>query len=93
MKTRLAVISEYSKGRTFEEAVDNLIETNRGLMNGGFKKLEVPVREMARRFFHSWFCERHQEAEVKYIIVEVYDEGHEQWLIDYSAGVEVLPCQ
>ena len=93
MKTRLAVISEYSKGRTFDEAVGNLIETNRGLMNGSFNKVEVSDRDRARRFFHSWFNEIIGEAEVKYIIVETYDEEHEQWLIDYSAGVEVLPCR
>ena len=93
MKTRLAVISEYSKGRTFDEAVDNLIETDRGLMNGSFKKVEVSDRDRARRFFHSWFNEIIGEGEVKYIIVETYDEDYGEWRVDYSAGVEVLPCQ
>ena len=90
MKTRLCVISEYSKGRSFAEAVDILFRN--GLMNGSYNRVRMIDRECARQFFRSCYYETIREAEVKYIIVETYDEEHEQWLIDYSAGVEVLPC-
>ena len=90
MKTRLSVVMEYSKGRNFEEAVANLFKN--GLMNGSYKIAEVETREQARKLCKSWFCIAQHEAEVKYIIVETYDEEHEQWLIDFSEGIEVLPC-
>ena len=91
MKSRIFVISEYSKGRSFEEAVDILFRV--GLMNGSYNAVRVIDREQARNFFRSWFNVVHREAEVKYIVVETYDEEHEQWLIDYSEGIEILPCQ
>lgn len=91
MKTRIRIISEYSKGRSFEEAVDILFRE--GLMHGRYKAVRMIDREQARKFFRSWFNEVHREAEVKYIVVETYDEEHEQWLIDYSEGIEILPCQ
>ena len=91
MKTRIRVISEYSKGRSFEEAVDILFRE--GLMHGSYKAVRMIDREQARNFFRSWFNEVHREAEVKYIVVETYDEEHEQWLIDYSEGIEILPCR
>ena len=91
MKSRLSVITEYSKGRTFAEAVDILFRN--GLMNGSYERVRVIYRECARQFFRSCYYETIREAEVKYIIVETYDEEHEQWLINYSAGVEVLPCR
>ena len=90
MKSGILVVSEYSKGRNFEEAVANLFKN--GLMKGKYSTVRVIDRKQAQMFFRSWFCEIHQEGEVKYIVVEKYDEEHEQWLIDYSAGVEVLPC-
>ena len=51
MKSRLSVVTEYSKGRNFEE------------------------------------------AEVKYIVAENYDEEDDEWYIDFSEGIEILPCQ
>ena len=90
MKSGILVVSEYSKGRNFEEAVANLFKN--GLMNGKYSTVRMINRERARQSFHSCYYETLREAEVKYLIVETYDEEHEQWLIDYSAGVEVLPC-
>lgn len=91
MKSRLFVVTEYSKGRTFDEAVDILFRE--GLMNGSYSAIRMRDREQARRFYCSWFNKKYREAEVKYIIVEKYDEEYEQWLIDYSEGIEILPCQ
>ena len=91
MKSRLSVITVYSKGRSFAEAVDILFRN--GLMNGGYNRVRMISRERARQLFRSCYYETLQEAEVKYILVEVYDEEHEQWLIDYSEGIEILPCR
>ena len=90
MKTRLSVITEYSKGRTFDEAVDILFRG--GLMNGSYKIAEVESREQARKLCKSWFCMNMHEAEVKYIVtVKQDEEGGERW-VDYTEGIEVLPC-
>lgn len=90
MKTRLSVLMEYSRGRTFEEAVANLF-TN-GLMNGIYNQIEVVDREQAQ-LFRSWFHEISREAEVKYIVTEKYDEEKGEWYVDYTEGIEILPCQ
>ena len=89
MKTRLSVVSEYSHGNTFEDAVANLFEN--GLMDGSYKIAEAESREQARRDYHSWYSEVHHEAEVSYIVTEKYDEDYDEWLVDYSEGIEVLP--
>ena len=92
MKARLSVVSEYSEGRNFEESVANLFEN--GLMNGSYKVFEdVTTRKEARRGFCSWYNPVFGEAEVKYIVVETYDEEYDEWSVDYSEGIEVLPCQ
>ncbi len=91
MKTRIRLISEYSRGKTFEEAVENLFKN--GLMTGSYSTVRLIDCEQARMFLRSWFCEIHQMGEVKYIVVETYDEEHDEWEVDYSAGVEVLPCR
>lgn len=92
MKARLSVVSEYSEGRTFEDAVANLFQN--GLMNGSYKLFEgVDSREQARRGFRSWYNPVIGEAEVKYIVVETYNEKYDEWEVDYSEGIEVLPCQ
>ena len=90
MKSRIKVICEYSRGKTFEEAVENLFKN--GLMNGSYSTVRVIDRKQARCFFRSWFCEIHQEGEVKYIVVEKYDDEHEEWFVDFSEGIEILPC-
>ena len=90
MKSRIIVVTEYSHGRTFEDAVENL--SKKGLMIGSYTTAEVESREQARRDYHSWYSEVHHEAEVAYIVTEKYDEEYGKWLVDYSAGVEVLPC-
>ena len=92
MKSRITVISEYSRGKTFEEAVENLFFKN-GMMNGSYSTVQVIDREQAQMFFRSWFCEAHQEGEVKYIVTERYDEEYEEWFVDFSEGVEILPCR
>ena len=93
MKSGIIIVSEYSKGRNFEEAVANLFKN--GLMNGKYSTVRVIDRKQAQMFFHSWFCEIHQEGEVKYIVTVKYDEEYDEWdewKVDYSEGVEVLPC-
>ena len=90
MKSRLSVVSEYSRGKTFEAAVANLFKY--GLMNGSYKTVHVKDRKQAQRFFRSWYHEISREAEVRYIVTEKYDEEYDEWEVDYSAGVEVLPC-
>ena len=91
MKSRLSVVMEYSKGRNFEEAVANLFKN--GLMNGKYSTVRVIERKQAQMFFRSWFSEIHQEGEVKYIVTERYDEEYEEWFVDFSEGIEVLPCR
>lgn len=91
MKTRIRIISEYSRGKTFEEAVENLFKN--GLRNGSYSAVRVIDREQAQMFFRSWFCEIHQEGEVKYIVVEKYDEEKGEWWVDYTEGIEILPCR
>ena len=88
MKSRIIVISEYSRGKTFEEAVANLFKN--GLMNGSYSSVRVINREQAWSLFRSWFCEIHQEGEVKYIVTEKYDEEKGEWWVDYTEGIEVL---
>ena len=90
MKARLSVVTEYSKGRNFEEAVKNLFKN--GLMNGSYKTVCVKDSKQAQRFFRSWYHEISREAEVRYIVTEKYDEENDEWKVDYSSGVEVLPC-
>ena len=89
MTTRLYVVTEYSKGRTFEKAVENLLK--KGLMKGSYNQVEVIDREEAHLRYKSWYNER--ESKVKYIVVEKYDKECEQWFIDYSEGIEILQCQ
>ena len=91
MKTRICVITEYSGGKNFEEAVANLFKN--GLMNGSYSTVRVIDRKQAQMFFRSWFCEIHQEAEVRYIATEKYDEEQDEWWVDYIEGIEILPCQ
>ena len=91
MKSGIIVVSEYSKGRNFEEAVANLFKN--GLMNGKYSTVRVIDRKQAQMFFRSWFCEIHQEGEVKYIVTEIYDEVFGEWVVDYTEGIEILPCQ
>ena len=88
MKTRLSVVTEYSHGRNFEEAVANLFKG--GLMNGRYKIEEIESREQARRRCKSWFCINMHEAEVKYIVTEKYDVEYDEWFVDYSEGIEVI---
>lgn len=90
MKSRLSVITEYSRGRTFAEAVYSLFYN--GLMNGTYSQIEVVDIEQAR-LFHSWYLPISREAEVKYIITEKYDEEKGEWWVDYTEGIEILPCQ
>ena len=92
MKSRITVISEYSRGKTFEEAVENLFFKN-GMMNGSYSTVRVIDRKKAQMFYRSWFCEIHQEGEVKYIVTEMYDEEYEEWFVDFSEGIEILPCR
>ena len=91
MKSGIIVVSEYSKGKTFEEAVENLFKN--GLMTGSYSTNRLIDREQARMFFRSWFCKIHREGEVKYIVTEKYDEESDEWWVDYAEGVEILPCQ
>lgn len=91
MKTRIRIISEYSRGKTFEEAVENLFKN--GLMTGSYSTVRVIERKQAQMFFRSWFCEIHQEGEVKYIVTEKYDEEKGEWRVDFTEGIEILPCQ
>ena len=90
MKSGIVVVSEYSKGKTFEEAVENLFKN--GMMGGSYSTVRVIDRKQAQMFFRSWFCETHQEGEVKYIVTEKYDDEYEEWFVDFSEGIEVLPC-
>ena len=90
MKSGIIVVSEYSKGKTFEEAVENLFKN--GMMHGSYSTVRVIDRKQAQMFFRSWFSEIHQEGEVKYIVTEKYDEDYEEWFVDFSEGIEVLPC-
>ena len=90
MKSGIIVVSEYSKGKTFEEAVENLFKN--GMMRGSYSTVRVIDRKQAQMFYRSWFCEIHQEGEVKYIVTEKYDEEYEEWFVDFSEGIEVLPC-
>ena len=91
MKSRLSVVSEYSEGKTFDEAVKNLFKN--GLMNGSYKTGRVIDRDQARKFFRSCYHEISRETEVKYIVTEKYDEEYDEWYVDYSEGIEILPCQ
>ena len=91
MKSGILVVSEYSKGRNFEEAVENLFKN--GMMRGSYSAVRVIDRKQAQMFYRSWFCEIHQEGEVKYIVTEKYDEEYEEWFVDFSEGIEVLPCR
>ena len=91
MKSGILVVSEYSKGRNFEEAVANLFKN--GLMNGKYSIVRVTDRKQAQMFFRSWFCEIHQEGEVKYIVTVKYDEESGERWVDYTEGVEILPCR
>ena len=92
MKSRITVISEYSRGKTFEEAVENLFFKN-GMMNGSYSTVQVIDRKQAQMFFRSWFCKIHQEGEVKYIVTVKYDEESGERWIDYTEGIEILPCR
>ena len=91
MKTRLSVVMEYSKGRTFEEAVVNLFKN--GLMNGSYVITPTLDREQSRSVFKSFYFDILNEALVKYIVVENYDEEDDEWYVDYTEGVEILLCQ
>ena len=91
MKSRISVVIEYSSGKTFDEAVTNLFKN--GLMNGSYKTFRVIDRGQARKFFRSCYHEIRRESEVKYIVTEKYDEEYDEWYVDYSEGIEVLPCQ
>ena len=77
MKSGILIVSEYSKGRNFEEAVANLFKN--GLMNGKYNTVRVINREQAWSFFCSWFCINMHEAEVKYIVTEKCDEERDEW--------------
>ena len=92
MTSRITVISEYSRGKAFEEAVENLFFKN-GMMNGSYSTVQVIDRKQAQMFFRSWFCEMHQEGEVKYIVTVKYDEESGERWVDYTEGVEILPCR
>ena len=91
MKAGIIVVSEYSKGRHFEDAVENLFKN--GMMRGSYSAVRVIDRKQAQMFYRSWFCKIHQEGEVKYIVTEKYDEEYEEWFVDFSEGIEVLPCR
>ena len=91
MKSGILVVSEYSKGRNFEEAVANLFKN--GLMNGKYSTVRVIDRKIAQMFFRSWFCAIHQEGEVKYIVTVKYDEDSGERWVAYTEGVEILPCR
>ena len=91
MKSGILIVSEYSKGRNFEEAVANLFKN--GLMNGKYSTVRMIDRKQAQMFFRSWFCEIHQEGEVKYIVTVKYDEESGERWIDYTEGIEILPCR
>ena len=56
MKSGILVVTEYSKGRNFEEAVENLFFKN-GMMNGSYSTVQVIDRKQAQMYFRSWFCE------------------------------------
>lgn len=91
MKTRFSVVMEYSKGRTFEEAVVNLFKN--GLMNGSYIITPTIDREFAHSVFKSFYFDILNEALVKYLVVENYDEEDDEWYVDYTEGIEILPCQ
>ena len=91
MKAGIIIVSEYSKGRNFEEAVANLFKN--GLMNDFYITCEVESREQARRDYHSCYSEICQAAAVNYIVTEKYNEDNDEWWVDYTEGIEILPCQ
>ena len=91
MKSGILIVSEYSKGRNFEEAVENLFKNR--MMHGSYSTGRAIDRKQAQMFYRSWFCEIHQEGEVKYIVTERYDEEYEEWFVDFSEGIEILPCR
>ena len=92
MKSRITVISEYSRGKTFEEAVENLFFKN-GMMNGSYSTVHIIHPKQAQMFFRTWFCVIHQEGEVKYIVTVKYDvDSGERWG-DNTEGREVGPGQ
>lgn len=91
MKTRLSIVMEYSKGRNFEEAVTNLFKD--GLMNGNYILTTTIDRELSRSVVKSVYFDILNEALVKYIVVENYDEEYDEWYVDYTEGIEILPCQ
>ena len=90
MKSRIKVISECSRGKTFEEAVANLFKN--GFMKGSYSTVRVIDRNQAQ-MFRSWFCEVFNEAEVSYIVTEKYCEEYDEWFVDFSEGIEILPCR
>jgi hypothetical protein len=90
MKARLSVVYEYSKGRNFEEAVTNLFKN--GLMNGSCSTVRVIDREQAKILFRSCYHAISREAVVTYIVTEKYDEEDDEWKVNYTEGIEVLPC-
>ena len=81
---------EYSKGRSFEEAVKNLFKD--GLMEGLYIITPTIDREYTRSAFKSVYFDILNEALVKYIVVENYDEEYDEWYVDYTEGIEILPC-
>ena len=91
MKSGILIVSEYSKGRNFEEAVANLFKN--GLMNDFYITVEVESREQARRDYHACYSEICQAAAVNYIVTEKYNEDNDEWWVDYTEGIEILPCQ
>ena len=90
MKARLYVVSEYPDGHTFEDAVANLFKN--GLMNDFYITSVVESREQARRDYHSCYSKICQVAAVNYIVTEKYNEDNDEWWVDYTEGIEVLPC-
>ena len=91
MKAGIIVVFEYSKGRNFEEAVTNLFKA--GLMNGTFIITPTIDREHARSVFKSVYFDVLNEALVKYLVVENYEEEYDEWYVDYTEGIEILPCR
>ena len=91
MKSRLSVVMEYAKGRNFEEAVTNLFKE--GLMGDSYIITPTIGREYTRSVFKSVYFDVQNEALVKYIVVENYDEEYGEWYVDYTEGIEILPCR
>ena len=91
MKTRFSLVREYSHGKTFDEAVTKLFKG--GLMNGSFEMVQGINLEHARWRYPSWYSETYHEAAVIYIVTEKYNEKYDEWTVDFSEGIEVIPCQ